>query len=399
MNQRGAVKAAWIVSVLGMFFALLALPSFGGSVGAAVDGADCNRPGAIAIDSVRPLLNPNVNQSRPDVTIDLPQPIMLGTYSVTLVSFDNHSSSRPEQSEEQWFAQLLDADGRVVYESDPTRDLPDEQDFLTDTFDRQTVTGTATRLRAVHRGEGASVNSIFALCALFTPEESGRIIVKKVTVPAGEDQRFAFTADYAAFELGDGEQHDSGPIRAGTHILSEEAVEGWETKAKCSDGSVPDAIDLQKDEIVTCTFTNTESKIDLVVTMDDAPRGELATEPIVTPGDSFDYVVNVTNLGPVGAHNVEAVLVVSEEVIADKGALDPACEPAGTDEIVCSVGVVPVGKVIRVRVAVRVREDSPGIGALVSSVIVGDKDFPGERRESNNRDEEPTTFPVGKGMG
>jgi uncharacterized repeat protein (TIGR01451 family) len=399
MNQRGAVKAAWIVSVLGMFFALLALPSFGGFVGATGDGADCDLPGAIAIDNVRPLLNPNVNQSRPDVTIDLPQPIIPGTYSVTLVSFDNHSSSRPEQTEEQWFAQLLDADGRVVYESDPTRDLPDEQDFLTDTFDRQTVTGTATRLRAVHRGEGASVNSVLALCALFTPEESGRIIVKKVTVPAGEDQRFAFTADYAAFELGDGEQHDSGLISAGTHILSEEAVEGWETTAKCSDGSVPDAIDLQKDEIVTCTFTNTESRIDLVVTMDDAPRGKLATEPIVTPGDSFDYVVNVTNLGPEGADNVEAVLVVSEEVMTDIGALGPACEPAAPDEIVCSIGAVRVGEIIKVRVAVRVRESSPGIGTFVSSVIVGDGDSPGERSEPNNRDEEPTTFAIGRGIG
>jgi len=135
-------------------------------------------------------------------------------------------------------------------------------------------------------------------------------------------------------------------------------------------------------------------KIDLVVTMDDAPRLEPATEPIVTPGDPFDYVVNVKNLGPEGADNVEAVLVVSEEVVADVGALDRACVPAGPDEIVCSIGAVPVGEIIKVRVAVRVREDSPGIGTFVSSVIVGDEDFPGERSEPNNQDEEPTMFPV-----
>jgi hypothetical protein len=143
--------------------------------------------------------------------------------------------------------------------------------------------------------------------------------------------------------------------------------------------------------------------IDLVVTMDDAPRLEPATEPIVTPGDPFDYVVNVKNLGPEGADNVEAVLVVSEEVVADVGALDRACVPAGPDQIVCSIGAVTVGEIIKVRVAVRVREDSPGIGTFVSSVVVGDEDFPGERNEPNNRDEEPTTFPVpevaGLGLG
>ena len=152
MNQRGAVKAAWIVSVLGMVFALLALPSFGGFVGATDEGADCDSE-AIPISEIA-LLNPNVHPSSGEVTIDLPRPIIAGTYSVTLVSFDDHSTNMPQQTEEQWFAQLLDADGRVVYESDPTRDLPDGHNFLTDTFDRQTVTGTATRLRAVHRGEG-----------------------------------------------------------------------------------------------------------------------------------------------------------------------------------------------------------------------------------------------------
>jgi len=135
-------------------------------------------------------------------------------------------------------------------------------------------------------------------------------------------------------------------------------------------------------------------EIDLVVTMDDAPRLEPATEPTVNPGDPFDYVVNVKNLGPERADNVQAVLTMSDEVTADVGALDPACVPAGTDEIVCSVGAVPLGEIIRVRVAVRVREDSPGIGTFVSSVIAGDEDFPRERSEPNNRDEEPTTFPV-----
>jgi hypothetical protein len=117
----------------------------------------------------------------------------------------------------------------------------------------------------------------------------------------------------------------------------------------------------------------------------------------VTPGAPFDYVVNVLNLGPEGAHNVKAELTLSDEVVVDTAVLDPACVPAGTDEIVCSIGAVPVGEIIRVRVAVRVRGDSPG--TLVSWVIVEDEGFPEERVEPNNRDVEPTTFPVANGIG
>lgn len=164
MNKRGAVKPMSIPFVLGMVIALLALPSFEGFADA-TGHQNCDRPGAIAIDTA--LLNPDVTAVRPDVTIDLSRPISAGIYSVTLVSFDNHTKKLgdTDQTEEQWFAQLIDADGQVVYSSDPIRDLPDNQEFITDTFDRQTVTGTATQLRAVHRGGGDSVNSVVALCA------------------------------------------------------------------------------------------------------------------------------------------------------------------------------------------------------------------------------------------
>ena len=388
MNQRGAVRAVSIVSGLAIFIGVLVLPSLTGLVGAADHGAECDLPEAISIKV--PLRDGSKEE------VPLPEPIFAGIYSVTLVSFDDHSGGvpRPEQTKEQWFVELLDVNDQVVYTSLLTSDLPDNDNFITTIFVGQIVTDTATKLRAVRRGD-----SIEARCAVFTPVPAGRIVVEKVTDPAGAQQRFAFIADYGAFELGDGEQHDSGPIPTGTHSVSEQPVEEWKTTANCSDGSMPDAIDLQDGEIVTCTFTNTESPIDLVVTLDDAPRGQLLKEPIVTPGAPFDYVVNVINLGPEGAQNVEAVLTLSDEVVVDIAALDPACVPAGTEKIVCSIGAVPVGEIIRVRVAVRVRGDSPGIGPLVSSVIVEDEGFPEERVEPNNRDGEPTTFPVANGIG
>ena len=398
MNQRGAAKAASIAVGLVMLAGLLAVPSM---TGAADDGSECLLPEAISIDEL--LFNPKTNPPRPKGEKALPRPIVAGTYSVTLVSHDDHSK-KIDQRQEQWFLELLDAGGQVVYKSDETLDLPDADDFISTTFLGEVVTGTATRLRVTHFGGETSqtkvvetINSIVALCALFTsqPQPVGRIIVEKVTDSAGSPQRFAFLADYEDFELGHGERHDSGLIPTGVHSVRELGLAGWTTTAVCSDGSAPDAVDLQEDETVTCTFTNTESTLDLATTLDDAPRGGLAEEPNLSPGDRFDYVVNVMGVGSADADNVLAVLTLAPEVSADSGALDPACVPAGTRRIVCAIGAVPSGEMGSVRVAVLVRQDSSGVGSVISSVSVAEDGFGEEANKLNNSDVEPTSFESG----
>ncbi len=340
MNQRGAVKAVSIASVFGMVIALLALPSFARFVGATDHGAECAAAGAISIDA--PLLNPNVDPSRPDVTINLPQPIVAGTYSVTLVSFDDHSINRPEQTEEQWFAQLLDADGQVVYTSDPIRDLPDNQDFITDIFDQQTVTGTATQMRAVHRGAGDSVNSIVALCALFTLEKPSRIIVQKVTEPAGSTHDFIFTPSYGPdFTLQDGQQHDSGPLDPGTHTVSETVPDEWKlTSATCDDGSAPDAIDLQEDEIVTCTFTNAEKKPDSTTTVTLATINQA---PVAVAGGPYagtvDEAVAFSSVGSTDSDgDIESYLwEFGDGDLSDRPNREHSYDKAGVYEVTLTV--------------------------------------------------------------
>ena len=390
-NQRGAVNAVWLAFLVGI--ALLSLPISGTFQQPTNNDAACDHPDAIEIDVQ--LLNPNYRSGESEATITLPRTINPGTYTVTLVSEDDHSVVDKQQTKEQWRALLLDADGEVVYTSSPTQDLPDEKDrnFITTVFPQQSVTGTATQLRVVHLGEGTSSNSIIARCAVFTHvrEPLGRIVVeKKVTEPTNADEQFGFTAMYATFQLRNGERHDSGLISAGTYSVSEDPVNGWVASATCSDGSAPDAIDLEDGEVVICTFTNSRP-IDLVVTLDDASRGQPATEPIVAPGDSFDYVINVMNLGLVDATNVNADLTLSEEVIVDTGALSPSCVVAGTDQIRCSFGTVPPGQILEIRVTVQVRATSPAIGSMTSSVVVGGSEE--ESSNSNNRDVEPTTFP------
>ncbi len=87
----------------------------------------------------------------------------------------------------------------------------------------------------------------------------GRIVVEKVTVPAGDPTSFDFTASWldGGFSLQGGDSADSGPLAAGPYAVFEDEVDGWATQAVCSDASDPAQIDLSPGEVVTCTFTNT----------------------------------------------------------------------------------------------------------------------------------------------
>lgn len=116
------------------------------------------------------LLNPNAGFSPSEATVALTTPIPAGDYTLAMVSYDEHSKKVVDQSDqlnEQWFMQLLDAAGHVVYQSGASPDLPDADDWLT--FNTTaTLTGDAVTMRVVHAAIGTNVNSVVANCAAFT---------------------------------------------------------------------------------------------------------------------------------------------------------------------------------------------------------------------------------------
>ncbi len=100
----------------------------------------------------------------------------------------------------------------------------------------------------------------------FTNEELGRIIVKKVTDPAGDSALFNFKLSGGPlaldmpFSLRGGEQRDSGHLQAGSgYKLVEDSTSGWDfAGAVCDDGSPTDNITVSPGEVVTCTVNNTK---------------------------------------------------------------------------------------------------------------------------------------------
>ena len=112
--------------------------------------------------------------------------------------------------------------------------------------------GTATATFKLDPGE--------TVTCTFTNKQRGKIIVQKITQPAGSSQSFEFDPTYSGtnFFLTDGQSNDSGFLVAGTYGVAEVNIPPlWDLISKtCDDGSAVNAISLQPGETVTCTFTN-----------------------------------------------------------------------------------------------------------------------------------------------
>ena len=112
----------------------------------------------------------------------------------------------------------------------------------------------------------------------FTNTQRGKILVDKVTLPAGSAQKFTFNPSWgASFDLADADAaNDSGFLVPGNYSVSESSLTGWDlTSASCDDNDAttgPDAINLDPGETVTCTFTNTQ-------------RGRILVDKVTTPAN------------------------------------------------------------------------------------------------------------------
>ncbi len=102
-----------------------------------------------------------------------------------------------------------------------------------------------------------------------TATTTGRIIVDKITIPAGATTSFKFDArgsGYADFTLTDSTAPNEQSLATGTYRIIEEKVRGWKlTSSTCSlNGATSTnysggALSLIAGDTIRCMFTNTEA--------------------------------------------------------------------------------------------------------------------------------------------
>jgi hypothetical protein len=94
-----------------------------------------------------------------------------GTYSITLVSYDDHANHvGPDQPFEQWVLILLDSVGAEIARSQPIADLPGADDWLTQqTNGNLVISRPVASVVAYHSAypNTDSANSIVPVCASF----------------------------------------------------------------------------------------------------------------------------------------------------------------------------------------------------------------------------------------
>jgi uncharacterized protein YbdZ (MbtH family) len=117
----------------------------------------------------------------------------------------------------------------------------------------------------------------------FTNTKLGRIIIDKVTDPAGDPQSFGFSLTGGpsglnqSFSLTDAAApYDSGAILPGSGYKAAETVPaGWDlTSATCDDGSPINNISVSPGETVTCTFRDKKQWGRIIVDKVTVPGGD-----------------------------------------------------------------------------------------------------------------------------
>lgn len=94
--------------------------------------------------------------------------IPAGDYQVTLVSFDDHTNKVSTQPAEKWYLNLRDSLDQIIADSNSISDLPETQDYLTETVGTVTLSQAVTKAFGVHTaypGAPSPANSVTPVCA------------------------------------------------------------------------------------------------------------------------------------------------------------------------------------------------------------------------------------------
>ena len=123
--------------------------------------------------------------------------------------------------------------------------------------DSNSTGNVSTRTATFVAAPGETVRCVFTNRLI--PPEKGSITVRKVTVPAGDEQEFDFLFGQTAFALAHGEEEVFDGLDEGSYSVSESTPTGWDlTSATCDNGDDPAEISLGEGDDVICTFTNTK---------------------------------------------------------------------------------------------------------------------------------------------
>jgi Tol biopolymer transport system component len=184
-------------------------------------------------------------------------------------------------------------------------------------------------------------------CTFTNTVQSGTVVIKKATVPAGDSATFAFTGD-AAGTIADGQTITVPGLAPGTYSSTETVPSGWDLASiSCDDGQSASASSgdvatatatfrLDPGETISCTFTD-DKRGTIVVKKQTQPAG--AAGSFTFSGDAAGSIgeggtITVLNLATVGSptyHSTETNPTPNFDLTSISCDDDTSQHPSGSD--------------------------------------------------------------------
>ncbi len=263
-----------------------------------------------------------------------------GTYEISAVSTDGYEGRDVvNQSEEQWFAQFLAADGSVLATTDTTADVEDEVriGLWSGSIGEVTLEAAATSVRLVHIAPGAaSPNSVRPVCLGATPTGDAPVnLESSITVDFDSEN---LDPSVVSVVCGDGDLQSSegtavdlvvDPVAPGTECTVEYPAEHLCIMSVTADGQ-EDAIEVVETTGVKVITFPSDVSVDVLVDIDCNAPDQIVDLPEDIPTDVLD----------------ETITNPSDNDSSDADPADPA--PAAvvpTPEVLSEVVTAPVAQV------------------------------------------------------
>jgi uncharacterized repeat protein (TIGR01451 family) len=163
-------------------------------------------------------------------------------------------------------------------------------------------------------------------CTYTNTIQNGHIIVDKVTSPSGSSQSFNFDASggsYADFSLTDVATPNDQELLPGNYSVSETVPTGWDlTNTSCvssiQDIETAGSLELDPNETITCTFTNTQ-------------RGNIVVDKVTNPaGDPQSFSFDASG-GVYGDFSLTDLAAPNNQELVPGSYSVSETEPAGWD--------------------------------------------------------------------
>ena len=202
-------------------------------------------------------------------------------------------------------------------------------------------------------------------------------------------------------QLGDGDLKTWGPLLPGTYKV-EETIDGfaWNIALSCSGSSTVGSevtsatgksraadVTIGLGDHVTCVYFNQAALADLQVTkVDDADPVFLNED---NPVAEIEYTIEVTNLGPATAVDVEVTDTLPATVTYVSATPQVGTCSHASGVVTCSVGDLAVGTSVEITIVVSTQELGSVSDLTLENLVVVDSSSP-DPNPTNNQDTEPT---------